>query len=130
MNYIGVIIEESLGDKSVLGQVEILETKVEPVTPEHKTPWLLQWTLHTITIPEERAEQIAQKISGCFDAAHPEWYADYKNDDYHFVIYAGKVFKVDRKNPILYKVAREYGISIGIPEYQLDFTPDEKSWER
>ena len=32
-------------------------------------------------------------------------------------------FKVDLQNPILYKDAKEYGISKGIPEYQVDFAP-------
>lgn len=36
MNYKGVIIEESLGDKSVLADVQIIETKVEEVTESYK----------------------------------------------------------------------------------------------
>lgn len=130
MNYKGVIIEESLGNKSVLSKVKIIETKIEPITPAHKTPWLKQWTLHTVEIPEEGAEQIAQEISKSFDSEHPDWYADYKNDKSHFIIYAGKVFKVDLQNPVLYKDAKEYGISIGIPEHQVDFAPEDKVWER
>lgn len=130
MDYKGVIIEESLGDKSVLRKIRIIKTRVEPVTAKHKTPWLSKWTLHTVEIPEDRSEQIAQEISKSFDAKHPHWYADYKNDRYHFIIYSGKVFKVDLKNPILYKDAKEYGISIGIPEYQVDFAPQDKVWER
>lgn len=43
MNYKGVIIEESLTDNSVLGDVNIVSTKVEPVTEHHKTPHLKQW---------------------------------------------------------------------------------------
>lgn len=125
MNYVGVIIEESLGDKSVLAKVKIIDTKVELITPEHKTPWLKQWTLHTVEIPEEDGERIAQEISESFDPEHPDWYADYKNEKYHFIIYSGKVFKVDLQNPVLYKDAKEYGISIGIPEYQVDFIPEE-----
>lgn len=130
MNYKGVIIEESLGDVLVLKSVKIIKTKVEPIKPSHKTPWLGQWTLHTVEILEKDAEQIAQEISKSFDPEHPDWYADYKNDKYHFIIYAGKVFKVDLQNPALYKDAKEYGISIGIPEYQVDFAPEDKVWER
>lgn len=130
MNYKGVIIEESLGHTSVLKEMEVVETKVEPITPEHKTPWLKQWTLHTVEISENKADEIADKISKSFDKEHPDWYADYKNDKYHYIIYAGKIFKVDLVNPVLYKNAKEYGISIGIPEYQVDFAPDDKVWER
>lgn len=38
MDYKGIIIEESLEDKSVLDEVKIVDTKVEPITPRHKTP--------------------------------------------------------------------------------------------
>lgn len=130
MNFKGVIIEESLQDTSVLKKISVLETKIEPITPEHKTPYLKQWTLHTVEIPEDKAEEIAEIISQSFDKKHPDWYADYKNDKYHFIIYSGKTFKVDLTNPILYKNAKEYGISIGIPEYQVDFAPEDKVWER
>ncbi|HUC90143.1 MAG TPA: hypothetical protein VMR45_05050, partial [Patescibacteria group bacterium] len=62
-SYQGVIIEESLSDKSVLGDIKILSTKVEEVTPRHKTPWLKQWTLHTVEVPVSEAEAVAQKLS-------------------------------------------------------------------
>lgn len=130
MNYKGIIIEESLQDNTILDEVRILEIKVEPITPAHKTPWLRQWTLHTVEIPEDKSDSIADKMSRSFDPEHPHWYADYKNDAFHFIIYAGKVFKVDRANPVLYKEAKAYGISIGIPEYQVDFAPDDTVWER
>jgi hypothetical protein len=119
MIYKGVIIEESLSDKSVLSKVKIVETKVELITPEHKTPWLKQWTLHTVEIMEEKSDEIAQDISKSLDNEHTSWYADYKNGKYHYIIYSGKVFKIDLQNPFLYKTAKEYGLSIGIPEYQL-----------
>lgn len=130
MNYKGVIIEESLGGKLVLEKVKIVETKVELVTQEHKTPWLKQWTLHTVEIPEEKSDEIGKEISKSFDPEHLVWYADFKNEKFHFIIYPNKVFKVDLENSVLYKDAREYGISIGIPEYQVDFAPDDKVWER
>ena len=89
-----------------------------------------QWTLNTVEIPEDIAQIIAEKISQSFDRKHPDWYADYKNDKYHFIIFSGKIFKVDLANPVLYKDAKAYGISIGIPEYQVDFVPEDKTWER
>lgn len=129
MNYKGVIIEESLEKADVLKDVVVVETKVEPVTEEHKTPWIKQWTLHTVEIQENKADQVAEKLSEDLDKKH-EWYADYKNDQYHFIIYRGKVFKVDLNNPVLYKDAKQYGISVGIPEYQVDFAPEDKLWDR
>ncbi len=130
MNYKGVIIEESLGDKSVLTDVTIVETKVEEVTESHKTPWISIWTLHTVDIPEDKIDAVAEKISKSFDPEHPDWYADFKNENFHYIIFANKMFKVDLKNPIQYKDAKAYGISIGIPEYQVDFAPADKIWDR
>lgn len=129
MNYKGVIIEESLEKSDVLKDVHIVSTKIEAVTESHKTPWIKKWTLLTVEIPEKKADEIAKKISADLDKHH-NWYADYKNDKYHYIIYQRKIFKVDLKNPKLYKDAKEYGISLGIPEYQVDFAPEDKIWER
>lgn len=130
MNYKGVIIEESLEDVSVLEDVKILSTKVEPVTEEHKTPWVEQWTLHDVEVPAEKAEEIAEKMSKALDREH-NWYADFKTDTEHYIIYRDKVFHVtDRSNKEQYDLATEYGISIGIPAYQVDFSPHTAQWER
>lgn len=130
MHYKGVIIEESLGDQSLLNDLKIIETKVEPVVEAHKTPWLDRWTLHTVEIPEEQADEIAQKISQSFDKDHTDWYADFKNERYHYVVFSNKVFKVEMSRLEEYKPVVEHGLSLGIPDYQLDFAPDIKEWER
>lgn len=119
-NYKGVIIEESLEDKSVLQGLKILETKVEEVTEGHKTPWVKQWTLHTVEIPEDRAGEIAEKLSHSLDSEHA-WYADFKNDSTHFIIFRNKVFKIDRSSKEQYGEATKYGLTLGIPDYQLDW---------
>ena len=129
MNYTGVIIEESLENKDILKDVKILETKVEEATEEHKTPWVKQWTLHAVEIPEGQAQNISEKISHALDAEHP-WYADFKNEAHHYIIFRGKVFFIDRASKKQYDEAKNYGISIGIPEYQVDFHPEVKQWER
>jgi hypothetical protein len=130
MNYKGVIIEESLEDTSLLKEVKILKTKTEQVIDTHKTPWLKQWTLDTVEIPENNAEEIASEISHSFDREHPNWYADFKNDMFHYIIFANKVFKIDLSQPEQYQQATKYGISIGIPSYQVDFAPEIKEWKR
>ncbi|PIU71740.1 hypothetical protein COS80_01580 [Candidatus Woesebacteria bacterium CG06_land_8_20_14_3_00_39_27] len=123
MNYKGVMIEESLKDTSVLKNVDIISTKVEKVVKSHKTPWLTQWTLHTVEIPEEKAQEIANAISKALESEH-NWYADFKNKQFHYIVFKGKVFKVDRSKSDEYEEVKKYGISLGIPDYQLDFSPD------
>jgi len=122
-NYQGIIIEESLEDKDVLKDVEILETNVETVTEKHKTPWLKQWTLHTVEIPEDTVGEIVEKISKSLDREH-SWYADFKNPETHYIIFRDKVFKVNRNKKEEYDEVIKYGVSLGIPDYQLDFSPE------
>lgn len=129
--YHGIIIEEGLNDTSILKEVGILDTKVEEIVDDHQTPWLKQWTLHTVEIPEEKADEVAEKISGALDYSHnSSWYADFKNNDYHFIIYQDKVFKIKLDDAEGFKSAREHGISLGIPEYQVDFAQEDKVWKR
>lgn len=128
-NFIGVIIEESLEKKDVLKKVNILKTKIEKVTEKHKTPWIKQWTLHTVEIPENQVELVAKDLSSSLDAKH-DWYADFKNDSHHYIIFRNKVFFIDRRSKEQYDEAKKYGISLGIPEYQVDFHPDIKEWKR
>lgn len=131
MDYRGVIIEESLEDLGVLANVKVLKRDVETVTADHKTPWLKQWTMDTVEIPEGEAVAVAEKLSHSIDPAHKSsWYADFKNDSTHFVIFRDKWFKIDRAKKEEYAAATAYGISIGIPPHQVDFSPDIKEWER
>jgi len=127
MPFRGVIIEESLANKDVLGKIKILNTEVEAVTEEHHTPHLKQWTLHTIEVPEEEAPKIAEQISHSLDPEHcGSWYADFKNNTHHYIIFKDMVFKVNRNNKAEYDEVTKYGISLGIPAHQLDFSPDIK----
>jgi len=129
MNYVGMIIEESLENKQVLSHVKILDTKVEPVTDEHKTPWVNQWTLHTIEIEENKVDEISSIISKGLDSEH-DWYVDYRNNKFHYVVYRDKIFKIDRSKSYLYDEIKKYGLSKGIPEYQLDFSYHIEEWKR
>jgi hypothetical protein len=122
VDYEGIVIEESLEDTSALLLVEVIDTRVEPITPEHQTPWISQLTLHTIRISEASARSTAEAISKALDAAHPaSWYADFKSDTHHYVIYRNRIFHIDRRSREQYAEAVEYGIANGLPEHQADF---------
>ena len=128
-NYKGIIIEESLQNKDILKNIRIVSTKVEKVTEKHKTPWIKQWTLHIVEISEDQSDSIAEKISKGLDSEHP-WYADFKNDFFDFIIFYNKFFKVDRSCKEQYDAVVKFGLSLGIPDYQLDFSPKIKEWKR
>lgn len=125
----GIIIEESLADTSVLKEVKILSTEIEPATGGHKTPWIKQWTMHNVEIEADKADEVALQLSQSLDNKH-NWYADFKNESIHYIIYRDKVFKIDRTKEEEYQEATKYGISIGIPDYQVDFSSSVKKWAR
>lgn len=126
--YSGCIIEESLTNKNVLKEFIITRTNVEKVTEESNTPDLDAWTMHIVEIAEDKIESIVPLLSKSIDGSRKNggWYTDLKSDDWHYIIFSGKVFKVDRSNGEQYEQAKEYGMSIGIPEYQLP----NKSWAK
>lgn len=127
-DYKGVIIEESLLDTSVLKGLKIVSTEVEPTTAEHKSH-VPQWTMHTVIIPSAQVEAVAQRISRSIDGRYG-WYADFKNASRHYIIFKGKVFDIDRTSREQYDEAKQYGISLGIPAYQVDFHPEVVEWKR
>lgn len=122
MNFFGIIIEESLADKTVLKDLKIDKTEVEPATEKDATPWVKQWTMLMVEILENDIERFAQKISESIDPEHQNsWYADFRNDATHYIVFYKKVFKVDRTKKEQYGEVLRYGLSLGIPESQLDF---------
>lgn len=123
MKFRGTIIEESLDDIACLQSLVIISTKIEKVTESHTTPWLKQWTLHTVAIDENKVDAIAFQLSEALEKEH-EWYADFKNNELHYIVFRKKIFKVRRNYLSEYEDVKKYGVKLGIPEYQLDFSPE------
>lgn len=122
MDFTGTIIDESLKDKTILADLKILKTGVEPVTEKDNTPWLKQWTIHMVEIPEEQAQAMAEKVSRALEGEHSCWYADFKNDKLHYIVFKDRVFTIERANGD-YAGVKAYGLAQGIPEHELDFSP-------
>lgn len=129
MTYTGIIIAESLKDSSILEEIHILQTETEVVTEQHQTPWVKQWTMHTVEIMESDIERVAKSISISLDKVG-NWYADFKNSKHHYIIFRDKVFKIDRSDISNYEEAVKFGSALGIPAYQLDFSPAIAEWQR
>ena len=64
------------------------------------------------------AESLAQSL-----LAEGGWYADFRADDDHVVVFAGKVFCYQRGDQDGRAGAIDYGRAMGVPEHQLDW-PD------
>lgn len=120
MDYKGCIIEESLSDISIIEELEIVDTHISKTTDKNETPWLDKWTLQTVLIPEGEIEEYCERLSKLIDKTHiGSWYCDFKNDKYHYVVFSDKIFKLDSTKEQDYVDMRNYGIEIGVPEYQL-----------
>ena len=128
MSFTGVVIEESLADPGVLRRLRVVATKIEPVTAGHRTPWLTRWTLHTIAVADDEAATVAELLSGALLPGH--WYADFKGERQHYVVFPGKVFVVERDRPEQYDAVVAHGLECGIPAHQLDFSPAIADWQR
>jgi len=122
----GVIIQESLVNTELLQHCKILSTRISLVTEEHQTPWLKQWTLHTVLVPAEKADEFASELSYSLQSSPVNWYADFKSEHHHYVVYPNRIFIIDRSDAEQYRRATEYGVSIGIPAHQVDFEPHMK----
>ncbi|OGY93449.1 MAG: hypothetical protein A2406_00865 [Candidatus Komeilibacteria bacterium RIFOXYC1_FULL_37_11] len=120
-NYKGVIIEESLEDTGVIKTIKVVSTKIENVTEKHRTPWVKTWTKYNVEISEEQADDVATILSQSLDSKH-DWYADFKNDTFHYIIFKNRIFKINRSKKEEYDEATKYGIFLGIPDYQVNFS--------
>jgi len=88
----GVIIEESLSDKSVLKNFNIIKTETEKVTDRHRTPWISKWTCHKVEIPDEKMDEICEKLQKALDKNH-EWYIELKGNRYEVMIFNDSIQK-------------------------------------
>lgn len=120
MDYKGVIVEESLIDTKIVSELELFSKEVEDVTEAENTPWLTKWTLDTVIIKEDKIDEYTKRLSELIDDEHcSDWYCDFKNDKYHYVVFKNMVFKINRGNREEYKVMQEYAKSVGLIESQL-----------
>ena len=98
-NFKGVIIEESLDDKSILKRIKIVKTKTEKVPDRYKIPWLQRWTKDIVEIPENEAEEIAEEIKKSMNKDY-DWHVFFFNKTaektVHFTINKDKVNRTER----------------------------------
>ena len=105
----GIIIEESLENRDILKDAQIIESTVSEDG---------EWHMHTVLISPEHLEQLAQNLKD------GTWYAHFWNGRNVIVVFKGKTFQFNFDSKETWKETLEYGRSLGIPEEQLDFPID------
>jgi len=79
------------------------------------------WTFVEFQAEDERADELAQKLADVL-IAEGGWYADFGVGDDHVVVFAGKVFRYRKGDEAGRAEATQYGLSVGCPADQLDWT--------
>lgn len=110
----GVIIEESLRDKSLLDLVEVVRTEEFEL---EKTGEIT--TFHMYQFEDEKSEEFFEKaLSALRDG---KWYLHSVKDNRMTVIYHGKRFDFKKGERKKIEKARRFGLSKGIPKEQMPF---------
>jgi hypothetical protein len=79
------------------------------------------WTFIEFQTEDERADELAQILADVL-IAEGGWYADFGVGDDHVVVFAGKVFRYRKGDEAGRAEATQYGLSVGCPADQLDWT--------
>jgi len=112
----GIIISESLNEPSLINQFKIYKAEIskeeESIPNENrKARWHLYWAKASMKQIKQLSKEIKQ-------GGYTHFWNSKKEVK---VIFKDKIFKLQFDNKSSWKDAVEYGKSIGIPEYQLDF---------
>jgi len=119
MKFSGLVLEESLKDKSVLDTVTVTKTKTWNIkNAEGDQPKV--WHAIFIEGPEEKAGEIADSLSRSLKS--PAWYTNLSTPKEVFVIFPNKIFKYQKGDKVKREEAVKHGRTIGIPESQLDWS--------
>lgn len=119
-NYHAVVIEQSLKDKSVLGDFSIIDTK-------HSD----NWDLDILEI--NNIEDAIKIIQPAMVSDKPYYWHIYDDNNTLVVVFKNMLFHLDPKDMSTWDEAQEYGAKLlNIPADQLDFYPtkfsDESTW--
>lgn len=108
----GVVLEESLEDKSLLKMAKISGTNVSRLEKENRV-----MTFHKVEVPDSLKEEYIEKAKNTIKQS---FYTHLCKDGQMTVVFKGRVFNFTADDPELNK-AREYGKSIGIISEQMPF---------
>ena len=108
--YTGIIVEESLEDNRILNKLQIVKVRISNEEKQGD-----RWHLYTVNISEKDIELLSKLIKN-------KWYMHFWKGEKIIAIFRGRKFEFNFNDKSTWKPAVEYGLSIGIPREQLDFT--------
>lgn len=114
MTWKGVIIEESLDDKEILKLVKIINTRKSFLEAEKKKGTM---KFYSIEVTDERKIEFVTKTEL---AIKQGWYIHIVKDNRTVMIFRKKHFEFSKNEKDKIKMAKDYGISIGILPEQME----------
>lgn len=108
----GVVLEESLEDKSMLDMARIVGTDVSKLEKENRV-----MTFHKVEVPDSAKGEYIEKAKTIIKQG---FYTHLCKNGKMTVVFKNKVFNFGENDPELIN-AREYGKSIGIIPEQMPF---------
>jgi hypothetical protein len=117
----GRILAESLrvGADVVVPDIRLVRCGRHEVSDPAETQPAV-WTYVDVEIPDNRADELADSLSRAL-LAEGGWYADFRSESEHIVIFSDRVFRYPHGDPAGRAAAVEYGLSVGVPARQLDW---------
>jgi len=108
----GVLLEESLEDKGLLGLAKVIGTSTSKLEEEERT-----MIFHKVEVEDANRDKY---LDMAMHAIKPSFYTHLCKDGEMYVVYKGVMFNF-RKGDSNLSRAREYGKSLGIIEAQMPF---------
>ena len=113
----GVLIPESLkSDRGLWDRVEVTGGTKGRLEREGTRG---EFTFCHIEVPDEEVDALMREVAARLGS--PGWYFHVEKDRVIKVAYPGRVMEMSEDEPASIRVAREYGVSIGIHPEQLCF---------
>ena len=108
--YFGIVIEQSLADRSWLDGVRI-EARRRPIS----------WDFLLVSVDEDDLTEHLSSLQRAMRDDQP-WYAHYFCDDELIVVFKHTALPITC-DAETWAPAMDYGLSVGVPREQLDFKP-------
>ena len=111
----GVIIEESLEDKSLLSLVKIISSRQTTLENESERGVL---TFHSLELEDSNLDEFIETAQ---KSNKDSFYIHICKGNEMIVVFKNKVFRFSSDNSAELNKAREYGISVGVFKEQMPF---------
>ena len=115
----GLILKESLEETSVLDSLRV--TRTETWQASNAAAYQPNtWTALSFEADERQADTLAEALSR---SLKPQgWYINASTATDVYVIFPNKVYKYRKGDSVQREEAKRYGLTVGIPESQLDWS--------